>query len=79
MRKNGNETYKKCDISWSVYGENGSYGSNAWITIHTHDIIMPQIPGDVQKTIEEAEMYILHKAKKWIDDQIKSGAIRPIE
>lgn len=79
MRKDGNETYKKCDISWSVYGEKDSYGSNAWITIHAQDTIQHQIPGDVQKTIEAAERYILNKAKKWIDDQIKSGVIRPIE
>lgn len=38
-----------------------------------------QILGDVHKTIEEAERYIINKAKKWIDDQIKSGALRPIE
>ncbi|HHX7303682.1 TPA: hypothetical protein ACVHUD_002688 [Legionella anisa] len=79
MRKDGNEFYKNCDIGWSVYGENGSYGSNAWITIHAKESIDQQILGDVHKTIEEAEEYIINKAKKWIDDQLKSGALRPIK
>lgn len=80
MRKEGKENYNKCDISWSVYGESGLYRSEAWVTIHAEDTIDQKISGDVEhNTIEEAEGYIIDKAKKYVDAQISLGAFKPIK
>jgi hypothetical protein len=71
MRKDGNEQYKNCDIGWSVYGKNGSYGSNAWITIiHGGGVRDQEILGDEHETMDEAEKYIIEKVKKWIDRKL---------
>lgn len=81
MKIDGKENYKNCDIGWSAFGENKSYGSYAWVTIHAEKTIDQKIVGeiDVHPTIEIARNYIINEAKKWIDGEIKSGALKPIK
>jgi len=74
--------YKGCDISYTVYNDydnRGKYFARAVVTIHATDVI--DIPLDLDKSCSSsqlAETEMTQKAKELIDDQIKTGKLKPI-
>lgn len=82
MKQNGELTYKKCNIGWTVYGEglDSRFSCYAYVTVHAQYTRVQLISEDKEyPTIEEAKEYIIRKAKIWIDLQIERGQLRPIE
>lgn len=79
MRKDGKVEYKKCDIGYSVYGENGQFSASGWLTVHTDEVIEHRVIGDRRfNSIAEAEKHIVEKAKSYLDQLIDAGVYRPI-
>lgn len=71
MRKDGKIKYKGCEISYSVYGDNGQYSAIAYVTIHFENSVVDQQINStkIHSTPEEAEEAIIAGAKEWIDNR----------
>jgi hypothetical protein len=72
QKKNGEEIYKGIKFTYSAYGENGTYGGNATITLHYGSYTeTPMITLDTDyQTLGEAEAAIIRSAMNWIDNYL---------
>lgn len=79
MRKNGKIKYKKCDIIYSVYGENAQYGSSGSLIVHAEKVMVHELPSDqIYNSSAEAEKQVIKKAKSILDHLIDIGKYKPI-
>ncbi|MBS0358753.1 MAG: hypothetical protein JSS53_05770 [Proteobacteria bacterium] len=80
MKKDGKVEYKKCEISYSVYGENGQYSAFGHLIVHAESVFEhPIISDQIYNSSAEAEKHIIEKAKSYLDHLIDSGKYKPIK
>lgn len=72
MKKDGKINYRKCDISYSAYEEDGEYSATAQINIGLGDsnINKSMCLNRRHSTIDSAEKSIIEDCKKWLDNKI---------